>query len=79
MNWKTLQFVSGFMLLVVGIRWLTFDISDYLVGAGFVIWGLSSIFQAWFAKNNKNENVTAIFIIIGSIMATTGFILRNPK
>jgi uncharacterized membrane protein len=84
MNRRTLQFVSGFMLMVIGIRWWSYDHTQYILGIGFILWGASSVLLAWLAKDggdgrSGNEQIAGIIYIIGCVLAIIGLFLQHSN
>lgn len=82
MDMKTLQFVSGFVLLAVGIRWWSYDHTQYILGIGFIAWGTASILLAWLGKNggggrSRNEQLAGILYLAGTALVVIGLFMRN--
>lgn len=70
---QILRFISGFALLVVGIRSLGYDQARYLTGVGFVIWGIGLLWHAYLIKYSKSANAAAFLETVGSLLAAAGF------
>lgn len=72
--YQVLRFVSGFALLVVGIRWLDYDRSRYLTGIAFVLWGIGLLWHAYIIKSEKRETPAVILETIGSLLSAAAFL-----
>lgn len=70
MNMKTLQFLSGVLIAIFGLRCLIYDTPQYLLGTGFIVWGVASILLAWVGRNggdgkSRNEQILGVIYLVG--------------
>lgn len=74
MNNKTLQFASGFLLMVVGIWSWSYDYTQYVTGIGFIAWGAGGMLLAWISKNVEGDGKSRSRLLI-EILYTVGCLL----
>lgn len=82
LNLKTIQFVSGLILIIIGIRYLASDVAQYFAGFGAIMWGAGSLLLAWLAKygsdgQSRREQSLSILSLIGIGLFIAGIVLRK--